>query len=107
VLASFNGTNGDYPIGGLFADANGDLFGTASQGGPNGDGTVFEIAHTANGYASATTVLVSFNGTDGADPNGSLIADANGDLFGTTTSGGTSNNGTVFEIVVSVAAAAH
>ena len=53
-------------------------------GGANGDGTVFEIAKTAHGYASTPTTLVSFNGTNGAYPYGSLIADANGDLFGTT-----------------------
>ena len=45
---------------------------------------MFEIAKTASGYASTPTTLVSFNGTDGAVPDGGLIADANGDLFGTT-----------------------
>ena len=53
-------------------------------GGANEDGTVFEIAKTATGYASTPTTLVSFNGADGGVPAGSLIADANGDLFGTT-----------------------
>jgi uncharacterized repeat protein (TIGR03803 family) len=86
---------------------HGDLFGTTTFGGANGtttneplsgDGTVFEIAKTAHGYASAPTTLVSFNGTDGAEPTGSLIADAHGDLFGTTTYGGADGNGTVFEI---------
>jgi hypothetical protein len=99
-LVSFNGTDGSGPVGSLIADANGDLFGTTTFGGA-GHGTVFEIAKTASGYASTPTVLVSFNSTDGAFPDGSLIADANGDLFGTTLEGGASNslNGTVFEIV--------
>jgi hypothetical protein len=44
----------------------------------------FEIAKTDHGYASTPTTLVSFNGTNGAAPHGSLIADAHGDLFGTT-----------------------
>src|SRR5215471_6978471 len=44
------------------------------------------------------TTLVSFNGTDGRLPTASLIADAHGDLFGTTYEGGTNDNGTVFEI---------
>jgi hypothetical protein len=43
---------------------------------------VFEITKTAIGYASTSTTLVSFNGTDGSFPAGSLIADANGNLFG-------------------------
>ena len=84
TLVSFNGADGANPVGSLIADANGDLFGTTFGGGANGDGTVFEIAKTATGYASTPTTLVSFNGANGADPGGGLIADANGDLFGTT-----------------------
>src|SRR5262249_1120008 len=84
TLVSFNGTNGARPFAGLIADAHGDLFGTTSQGGANDVGTVFEIAKTANGYASIPTTLVNFNGANGSMPSGSLIADAHGDLFGTT-----------------------
>jgi autotransporter passenger strand-loop-strand repeat protein/uncharacterized repeat protein (TIGR03803 family) len=98
ILVSFNGTNGLSPAAGLIADANGDLFGTTDEGGAHGDGTVFEIAKTATGYASTPTTLVSFNGSSGSTPRDSLIADANGDLFGTTQGGGTNNDGTVFEI---------
>ena len=84
--------------GGLFADANGNLFGTTTYSGANGYGTVFEIAKTANGYASTPITLVSFNCSNGANPVGSLIIDANGNLFGTTSLGGANNLGTVFEI---------
>jgi uncharacterized repeat protein (TIGR03803 family) len=98
TLVSFNGSDGGVPSGGLIADANGDLFGTTGEGGENGDGTVFEIAKTSSGYASTPTTLVSFNGSDGFDPTGGLIADANGDLFGTTHGGGANSDGTVFEI---------
>jgi uncharacterized repeat protein (TIGR03803 family) len=45
------------------------------------------------------TTLVSFNSTNGSGPVACLIAEANGDLFGTTTAGGASGYGTVFEIV--------
>src|SRR5260370_30536300 len=63
-------------------DAAGNLFGTTSSGGANGDGTVFEIARNGSGYASAPTVLVSFNsGANGVD---SLTLDAAGNLIGTT-----------------------
>ena len=99
TLLSFNGSDGETPFAGLIADANGDLFGTTYNGGANDDGTVFEIAKSSTGYASAPTTLVSFNGADGATPFAGLIADANGDLFGTTTSGGGSNSGTVYVIV--------
>jgi len=68
TLVSFNGTNGWQPHAGLMADAAGDLFGTTTSGGANGDGTVFEIAKTSGGYASTPTTLVSFNGANGVYP---------------------------------------
>ena len=97
VLASFNGTDGASPAGGLIADAAGNLFGTTSAGGANSVGTVFEIKKIKGTYASTPIVLVSFNGTDGSNPQASLLADAAGNLFGTTQAGG-SGYGTVFEI---------
>jgi hypothetical protein len=61
-------------------------------GGTHGGGTVFEIARTATGYASTPTILVNFcalaNCADGEFPEADLIADANGNLFGTASGGG-------------------
>ncbi len=85
TLVSFNGADGAISDRRLIADANGDLFGTTEFGGASDDGTVFEIVKTAGGYASTPTTLVSFNGADGSLPTASLLADSNGDLFGTTT----------------------
>jgi uncharacterized repeat protein (TIGR03803 family) len=103
TLVSFNYANGAAPVAGLIADAHGDLFGTTRFGGANGDGTVFEIAKTATGYASTPTTVVNMNGSSGYLTENSLIADAHGDLFGTTQIGGanltpTGGYGTVFEI---------
>jgi uncharacterized repeat protein (TIGR03803 family) len=100
MLVSFSGPSGDgaYTTAGLIADAAGDLFGTTVYGGLYGDGTVFEIKNSAAGYASTPTTLVSFDVTNGEMPEGGLIADANGDLFGTTYNGGEYSLGTVFEI---------
>src|SRR6516225_222578 len=105
-LLNFNGTDGFQPAAGLTADASGNLFGTTAGAGVYWDGTVFEIAKTAGGYASAPITLVSFNGTNGASPEAGLIADSSGNLFGTTRLGGAFENaygfftyGTVFEIV--------
>jgi hypothetical protein len=99
TLASFglNSANG-----GLLLDANGDLFGTTRGGGLYGDGSVFEIVNNgtvaAPSYASTPITLFSFNGSNGSTPNGGLIADANGDLIGTTQSGGAGGSGEVFEL---------
>ncbi len=96
-LYTFTGGNdGGAPAGSLFADANGDLFGTTQVG----NGTVFELANSASGY-TFNTLYTFTGGTDGAHPTGSLIADAKGDLFGTTYAGGGLNGGTVFELVKS------
>jgi uncharacterized repeat protein (TIGR03803 family) len=89
TLVSFNGPDGLGPGGNLLVDANGDLFGTTAGGGANDGGEVFEIAKTPTGYASTPTTLASFAEDSAVD---GLIADANGDLFGTT-------GDTVFEIV--------
>ncbi|MGH7045365.1 MAG: choice-of-anchor tandem repeat GloVer-containing protein [Stellaceae bacterium] len=105
TLVSFSGSDGAQPVGSLIADANGNLFGTTAAGGINNNGTVFEIVNTANGYATTPALLAAFHGPDGSAPEGGLILDANGNLFGTTTAGGmtptggTNIYGTVFELV--------
>ena len=98
TLVSFNGVNGNSPDTALAIDANGDLFGTTSDGGASGGGTAYEIAKTASGYASAPTTLASFNAPELSTLQGSLIFDASGDLFGTRGDGGRSGYGSVFEI---------
>jgi uncharacterized repeat protein (TIGR03803 family) len=101
VLYSFtNGSDGGQPDGALIADASGALYGTAPYGGASGNGVVFKLTPpTTAGGAWTETVLYSFNGgSDGTLPTGSLIADAAGALYGTTTSGGTGSSGIVFKL---------
>ena len=86
---------GPTDIGTVVADANGDVFGTTAGGEASPDGTVFEI----RAGSGAATTLITFNGTNGANPIGGLIEDASGDLFGTTEFGGANSLGTVFEIM--------
>ncbi len=94
-IASFNVADGEYPQAGLVADSAGDLFGTTTQGGLYGDGTVFEL----KSGTQTPTALVNFAGTaNGALPEAGLVADKAGDLFGTTYKGGTFGYGTVFEL---------
>jgi uncharacterized repeat protein (TIGR03803 family) len=103
VLHSFDGNDGLQPWASLILDAAGNLYGTTSQGGaycaPFGCGTVFELSPSEGG-GWTETVLHSFNndGHDGEDPVAPLILDPAGNLYGTTTYGGTGLYGTVFEL---------
>jgi uncharacterized repeat protein (TIGR03803 family) len=88
VLYAFtNQGDGARPTGGLLLDAAGDLFGTTSDSNAGGYGEVFELIPPASsGGAWTEAVLYSFTGSesDGAYPQSSLIADASGNLYGTT-----------------------
>ena len=107
TLFSFNGTNGGGPEGNLIADAKNNLYGTTTQGGTNGDGAVFKLTPPAGGKTAWTqTVLYNFKGFDGKGPGGTLVMDPAGNLYGTTTQGGTSNDGTVFKLLAASAPAA-
>ena len=103
VLHSFTGgTDGGEPYGNLISDPAGNLYGTASQGGlathcKGGCGVVFKLSPTA-GSAWHFSVLNSFTGADGQTPWAGVTRDASGNLFGTTTAGGTDRSGTVFEL---------
>ena len=97
TLATFTGSNGEYPERGVTIDAAGDLFGTTYLGGADNDGTVFEIVKSTG----ALITLATFTGANGASPLSQLVSDAAGDLFGTTETGGADNDGTVFEIAKS------
>lgn len=101
-LYSFTATSGTYPhyanddgalpYAGLALSGN-ILYGTAQQGGTNGDGVVFAIDTDGTHF----TVLHTFAGNDGAEPWGGLIVSGN-TLYGTTSDGGTNGDGTVFSL---------
>jgi uncharacterized repeat protein (TIGR03803 family) len=83
----------------LIFDKAGNLYGTTFFRGRGGNGVVFELSPAADGSWSET-ILHSFanNGKDGLQPVGGLIFDASGNLYGTTTAGGTLGLGSVFEL---------
>jgi uncharacterized repeat protein (TIGR03803 family) len=94
---AFNGLgDGNAPKDGLTIDSHGNFYGTTRDGGANNDGTVFQF----NPNTGVLTTLLTFNGTNGAYPIGGVILDSQGDLFGTTTAGGASSRGTVFELTL-------
>jgi uncharacterized repeat protein (TIGR03803 family) len=85
VLYAFTGgDDGGGPAAGLTLDAQGNLYGTTEYGGSANSGTVFKLDTTGK-----ETVLHSFTGAgDGAAPVASLVLDAQGNLYGTTSFGG-------------------
>ena len=94
LLYSFDYSDGASPEAALVQAGDGKLYGTTYDGGTYGDGTVFRI--TINGVF---TLLYSFTGVeDGSYPTAGLTLAGNGELYGTTPSGGVSDFGTVFQI---------
>jgi len=69
------------------------------MGGAYGAGIVFMLVPSAGGGTPYTEdTLVFFNGLNGSSPYGQLIRDSAGNLYGTTTQGGATNAGNVFEV---------
>ena len=102
VLYSFVGGNNDgaYSYSTLVLDKAGNLYGTTLSGGPNQAGCVFELSPSGSTWKEK--VLYFFTGNlDGGSLNAGVIFDKAGNLYGTTTSGGKYNSGTVFELAAS------
>ncbi len=87
VIHEFNGANGADSQGPLMMDAGGNLYGSAARGGPDRYGVIFELKPTSGRWQSS--ILHSFTDADGdgAAPNSALVL-RNGNLYGTTGSGG-------------------
>jgi uncharacterized repeat protein (TIGR03803 family) len=87
------------PVGTLALDAAGNLYGVAGGGGNQCScGVVFKLAHNPDDTWTYT-ILHRFHGTDGALPVAGVILDANGNIYGTTSTGGAGGYGVVFKIV--------
>jgi uncharacterized repeat protein (TIGR03803 family) len=124
AFAGEKNNDGAEPVGGLLRDAQGNLYGTTLEGGTVDLGTVFKLAlggtetvlysfmgggSGCQGYGCGTvfkmtpdgteTVLYRFTGgVDGGYPLAPLVFDGQGNLYGTTMSGGVYDGGTVFEL---------
>ena len=111
VLYAFKGgTDGTSPSGALVFDAIGNLYGTTVNGGSSGTclyaqgtgcGIVFELSPAQGGEWKESVLYRLQGGSDGGNPNGSLIFDIAGNLYGTTAQGGEGISfgcGTIFQL---------
>ncbi|MEM6735557.1 MAG: choice-of-anchor tandem repeat GloVer-containing protein, partial [Bacteroidota bacterium] len=83
--------NGEEPYSTLLWNDN-KLWGTTHEGGENGSGVIFSINPDGTDYK----VHYHFTGADGANPQGALIVDSNGLLWGMTENGGEDDHGVIF-----------
>ncbi|MEH2381589.1 MAG: choice-of-anchor tandem repeat GloVer-containing protein [Nostoc sp.] len=93
-LSNFNGTNGAKPAGRLISGKDGNLWGITSAGGVNSKGTIFKIPLTGG----VPTIVVNFNGTNGATPLARLQLATDGNYYGTASAGGATNKGVAFKL---------
>jgi uncharacterized repeat protein (TIGR03803 family) len=101
TLYSFKGQgDGGTPEGVLSMDRAGNLYGTASTGGnmtcSPACGTVFKLTHKGSGWVFSP--IYAFNGPDGDTPQSGVVIGPDGNLYGTTMSGGTFGAGAVFRL---------
>jgi len=95
ILYSF-GNNGTQPYGGVVVDSALNVYGATTAGGKNGAGIVYMLAF--NGTAYQERSLQAFIGVNGAVSYSTLLLDGGNYLYGTTFGGGSSGEGSVFEV---------
>ena len=102
ILHDFPNTkNGSDPLGTLAIDVSGSVYGVANGGGgpcgQGGCGVVYKMVHNPDD-SFTYQVLHRFQGTDGLAPVAGVILDAKGNIYGTTSTGGSGGYGVVFKI---------
>ncbi len=108
ILHSFNGLDGQQPYDGVTLDRGGNLYslvmdeagnfyGTTYCDGANSIGNVFKLTPSGNGWTY--TSLHDFTGGSGGEiPFCSVALDTSGNIYGTTVTGGSQGDGTIWEI---------
>jgi uncharacterized repeat protein (TIGR03803 family) len=102
ALYAFKGTpDSGFPYGTVVPDANGNLYGTTYYAGANNLGSIYRLSRH-NGVWIETGLYSFKGGTDGSGPISTIVADAAGNLYGTTSEGGAACScGTIFKLTLS------
>src|SRR5665213_2151173 len=90
--------DGSSPTFGLTRDSKGNLFGIAETGGAHNNGVVFELERHRENWTYKVLHEFCFSCGDGDFPIGGLIADVNGNVYGTTSGSGAHDCGLVFRL---------
>jgi uncharacterized repeat protein (TIGR03803 family) len=96
--AHTNCTDGLYPEAALVQGSNGKFYGTTTEGGANGEGTLYRI--TASGTLKTVHNFAGYP-TDGETPQAALVQGTDGNFYGTAKIGGAQSDGTVFRVTPS------
>ena len=89
-LLNFLPGEGAHLTSGLVADSAGNLYGAAPLGGANGFGSVYKLTFASNGW-SYSSMYDFTGGADGSNPQGPLVLDSQGNIYGSAAAGGDSN----------------
>ena len=101
LLHGFSGAGFGGQLGGaLLLDHAGNVYGATVYGGDANAGTIFELSPSGGGWAYTTLHSFEFDSSGGQFPNGSMVLDGSGNIYGTTQTGGSGNpgDGVIFEI---------
>lgn len=90
-------SDGGSPMFNVILDSKGNLYGTTPGGGTLGVGVIFKVSPVAGGGWKETVLYNFTGGADGSSPQGTLLRDSAGNLYGTTYTGGSSSGGTAFK----------
>ena len=101
LYSAEDGEDGALPHGGVAFDTSGNLYGTFEGCFLHCYGTVYELSPSGSGWAEQTVYRFA-NGNDGNGPEGGVIIDQFGNLYGTDFAGGSGGGGVVFELTSSL-----
>ncbi len=99
TLHDFQDGSGVVPVAGLISDSAGNLYGaTCATSGNGGGGTVYQLSPSGGGWSFNNLYTLSGGGSGRTGPQGKLVMDAAGNLYGTTYREGAYGKGSVFEL---------